>query len=520
MDKDVTKRIGQIRAACLANAKELIAAAKLIPQSNIRFHLAILALEEIGKMALATVELSINKPNRPQVNPGTDDHIKKLFWSLWGASFEKENITKEGIDLYRGLATNLHNKRLEAVYVDLSSSKLPSQAIDKKEADNLVGLVEARIGMEEQYKIRQYDPEDEKIFSWFLDANDDPEKRKYILGTTSLNKLQEFQSSNKWVKWLYEEFRKSDEEGKLLLESELKRDKPQGPAADKPKWKIKLKFYSESHSIRPSVFKKWNEQVDWIKLHGTNQKVFTKRPDEIICEITLPSGVHVAGIWPVGWGIARQLVTSFNIVTKGLFWWYLPVHKARFYEEITDLELNSKVGAERNPKLEIDWASQNFVLSEKDLANVSKVFGYLHKKKDAKSLQHYTTAISLLAKNDIHLELWQQALIEFYSAMKELLIEQGGKGTKEEVVSHYGKYLTKTDNLERIVNEIEALERTGKPLGDISLTDVVALKWGCDLYFEELTNSYFLKAKEKEAGPENRKGNEKQEKPRQSRTQS
>lgn len=49
----------------------------------------------------------------------TDEHIRKLFWALWGGSMIRNTKwTKESIEQNRFLATALHERRLETLYTD------------------------------------------------------------------------------------------------------------------------------------------------------------------------------------------------------------------------------------------------------------------------------------------------------------------------------------------------------------------------------------------------------------------
>ena len=54
-----------------------------------------------------------------------DDHIKKLFWAIWGDVFGKRPDAKE-IEQLRGTATIIHNNRLRGLYVEVGAENFIS----------------------------------------------------------------------------------------------------------------------------------------------------------------------------------------------------------------------------------------------------------------------------------------------------------------------------------------------------------------------------------------------------------
>jgi AbiV family abortive infection protein len=77
--------------ACLQNAEKLIAAANAsaVPGSyHIAFHLATMALEEIGKSSMIFIDAIDHKPVGGDEETNTplkwiDDHERRLFWAIW-----------------------------------------------------------------------------------------------------------------------------------------------------------------------------------------------------------------------------------------------------------------------------------------------------------------------------------------------------------------------------------------------------------------------------------------------------
>ena len=110
--------------------------------------------------------------------------------------------------------------------------------------------------------IMPIETEDEKhILIWFLETSENPEKKKMLLGSKSMEKLAELGSARDWINWLKEVFDQNEVENRKLAEQELQRKRPEGEDALEEKWKITIRLYSASHSIRQKVLNKWKTQI-------------------------------------------------------------------------------------------------------------------------------------------------------------------------------------------------------------------------------------------------------------------
>src|SRR5690348_3215107 len=75
--------------ACVTHARDLLESAKLVQTSgrvNIAYHLATLALEEMGRRELFQIQsaaTSVGDTPRWQMS-ATQDHVQKLFWCFYG----------------------------------------------------------------------------------------------------------------------------------------------------------------------------------------------------------------------------------------------------------------------------------------------------------------------------------------------------------------------------------------------------------------------------------------------------
>jgi AbiV family abortive infection protein len=507
---DITEEteLQEIIAACQSHAEDLLNAAKTVLKDerlpNIAYHLATLALEEIGKSELVGMS-RIAKIERgdslPWAEKQTEDHVKKLFWALWGPSFGKEKLTGKQIQSYTGLAQNIHERRINGLYVDSSSKESlhPKDSIKTSEAENLINLTYARIQISKSHKFEKISHEKEDVLSWFLEATGDKEKRKLILGPKSLKKLVEIGNVSDWVKWLKDEFDKAEEEARAQMERELKRTNPAKNQSMDEKWRIKIRLFSNSHSIRPKVLHKWNELPTWIKLLPID-----KKKDQLIVQLILLKQIPVQGLWSAGWGVAKTFAVALNIASMGFFWWYVPKDTSRFYESIKDLESNMDVRVERSPKLELDWGRKR-ALSDHELGEAALCFGMLsridHKEKN-KILGHYISGMNFWSKNDIHLQLEANSYEGFYKCLKNAMRFYGDWDGEILFLDNFVEQLSKLgisekekQKLIRIGSQFEVFPPKAK---GITLSEVGMIKIACDAYLikkfrelakQETTNS-------------------------------
>ncbi|HEV8534524.1 MAG TPA: hypothetical protein VGR87_02240 [Candidatus Limnocylindria bacterium] len=205
-------------------------------------------------------------------------------------------------------------------------------------------------------------------------------------------------------------------------------------------------------------------------------------------EITLPKRVALKDLWDVGMNFSTTLVLALNIGARGLFWWYVPQHVSRFYDEIRDLEQDAEVVAERVPVLRLDWG--NLVLSQTELEHVVLCFGALARLRPggtAPALNHYRMALSLLAKSDIFLPFEVNAFQQFYLALREAMRAFGGwdgvTPYAEALDNYMREYETYADDRERYLGLAERIE-VGE-MSDVSanLEDAGKMKLLADGYF-------------------------------------
>ena len=494
IDKNIPDAVIEARKACLSHAEDLIRAAKRIlgdeKLPNISYHLSVLALEEIGKSTLIAMSHFAERSKDSAWSPQKfyDDHVKKLFWATWGPSMGQEKISKEQIESLQGLSTRIHDTRLLSLYVDFDADGplQPKDVVSEKQAQNLIDIASSRLELEKIYKYEEIEESRLKTLNWFLSTTTDQEKRRLIFGNKSMDKLAELKSVPKWVDSLKQEFDKAEKEAQEAIQQELQRKPPKDSDQSQEKWKVKIRLFTNSHSIRPKPLNKWNKLGAWIRLYPVGGK-----KNQLLLEFTLPKSISVNALWWAAWGAARRFVVALNIGTFGCFWWYVPEQISRFYEKITDLENKEmEVRIERNPVLKLDWKQE--ALTDSNLHNVAMCFSMLpgdNESELGKSMGAYVTGLGFLNKSDIHLQFEANSYEFFYKSLKHGMSHYKEWDPQKTFTASFEKLLQghrldqkEIDNHIAISKKIESGRPTFKGI-TLSLSEVGMMKVICDAYF-------------------------------------
>ena len=140
---------------CRRHAKDAFEGAKLLREHgkpNFAYHLATIALEELGKGQLFGMRSFAKDEDDSWHLKQIDDHIKKLFWALWGQFLDVAKPDPKEIDRLRDLATIIHENRLSGLYVEVDPNPnnfvAPADLVTDDVLDPLMGLVESKLAME------------------------------------------------------------------------------------------------------------------------------------------------------------------------------------------------------------------------------------------------------------------------------------------------------------------------------------------------------------------------------------
>jgi len=503
-EKEEINKINKFRNICLDNAEDLLKAALLLLENKIdhaSFHMSVMALEEIGKSHLATLSLMAKQDPRKKENTpnfDTDDHEKKLFFAIWGPSFGRTKMTMDQIRQSQSLSKNLHGRRLFYLYSDADSLLSWKEKIEVGEAKMIYDFVLVRLKLERSstgdMRTDDIPPEEQVELTWFLNQHDDPDRRKEIWGHKSQDKLIELGDVKKWIRWLKETYDTNDAQMKALLQEELERGRPSDDEARKPKWRVKVRVVTPSHSIRKKDLNSINIQSTALKLRFVDNNT-------LLLELNFPKALPVSALWDHGWDISRMFIVAMNIATRGLFWWNVRIDPSRYYEEIWDVENNAGVRLEINPRLQINWRDFRWVFGKTEIGLSFFVFNFLTEKWPPGShgyFEDYATALSALAKNDIHLRLEVSSFEFFFKSLRQAMIENGAWDSKSDFADAYQKQVSfnfpvVTDDMKKFFRLGFEVEKDHNPSSPITLTEVIGMKSYCDTYFLKLAKENYEK---------------------------
>lgn len=488
---------------CLNNSKELLESAKILfenKKTNHAYHLATLALEEIGKSELVLIsQLPSTKNKEAFTKKYFDDHVKKLFWAFFGPMFGEELLTKDSIENTSGLAKEIHATRMKSLYVDVTENEVSNpQKIDiLKETESLIKLVEARFNLEnyqKQFTVYKSNP---KLLQWFVTATDDDDKRKRILNSSSMKKLVEFGDVKEWIKWLKELFENAEKENRKFVESELNKSFDQNEN-EKPKWKIKYRLYSDSHTIKQKELNEWNKNISSIKLQAVSDK---KHKQELLVEIISPESVHIKKLFHYSWMIQRTFLLAINIGSLGFFWWDIPKYRSKFYESAYDLERKTSFTMEVSPKLKIDW--KKGALSENELKQTMVCFSQIYKIKTEDNVNptnYYFGGLVFMGLNNLNFRSEDQSFTNFYLCFKYSLSYYKIWDGKNRYLKVFTESLMKIGFEQEDVNKFYKMGEgmlNKKYIGNkITLEEVGMMKIACDAFFINKFGEFYTDNKE------------------------
>lgn len=504
MNKNIPPQTLRARDACLQNAEDLLVASKAVLNEklfNIGYHIAVVALEEIGKACLLTVsKIQEYDTGDSRYQKHTDDHVKKIFWALLDLSFSDKPITNKTMEDNNNIAHIIHDLRLKSMYVDVDGNTIsvPRTMVTEDQAVNMFNLATSRLAIEKAHEFEDLDDDALELIDWFLKLKDNPDWSKIIFARTSLEKLAELNgNTRKWIYWLKEIYDKQMAENKLFAEAEINKPEPSDTEKNKEKWKIKLRLICQSHSIRQKPLNKWNDICHWIKFtYDGNAK-----KNDILVDVTLPNAISVNNLWWAGWGMARKLVAAMNIGTMGFIWWTSPKYVDKFYcEKIYDIENKHHIDIQRSPSLKIDWG--NRAIDETDIRNIAIAFSCIPGNPDSPYIRiydYYYRGLTFLGINDVNFQCEDNAFANFYLALKEAT-RLYGKIADADMRKHlsevFGRDITEDMKNICVLGE-EILNKTGRR-ENYDLEKVGFIKILCDTYL--IKQFYQQKRHEDELG--------------------
>jgi AbiV family abortive infection protein len=479
------KTIAAVEAS-RAHAADLVAAANEIVERfpHLAYHFAVLALEEVGRGVLIVIRDSSAGTDEPRsVTAGMEDHEAKLFWALWSPELA-DPLTPRQIDDFREMARRIHEVRKSGLYFDPAAATLPRDAISREEGEHAIRLAESRLGMENNRRWVPKGAQQAEDMEWFSGVLKDSQLREFVFSGPSIKVLNELRSIPQWVRWMREQVEQGERQAEATAREELARQRPEGNEALEPKWRMRFRLFSESHSIRNRSLNIWNESNDWTTLRRANA-------DEVIVEFTMPKAVLAGAVWPASYALAQRLLLAFNIATFGFFWWQRRDHVTRFYESLEDLETEDQVVIERAPALTIKWGEHQ-VLDDRAIRRVLLCFAMLPHEGDApanEAFGHYLRGLALLAKSDVHLQFDANIFEELLLALREGMRTYGGWDGEEPFATVFASFVERfeKDDDERALYfaAVEGAEDGDLARVKLSFDQVVMMKGLADAFFFE-----------------------------------
>ncbi len=474
----------RFRALCLENAESAITSAFLLQgqdANHISFHLATLALEEVGKVVIGWMNYNRSIDSRDDSGElAIDDHVKKIFWAFWWQTFGHEIINKEQMDEVRFLAKTLFQRRQESLYTAVGDFVSGHQKIEDDELKAVLNLTRSRVNLAKADEIKDQ-PVSEEMKKFIL-LTESGEKHNFIFGEESQKKLIELGNAKKWVQWLIEHFERESRNLQQLLDSELRREIEFEEHEDIPKWEIKLTILSALHSIRPKILAEHNRAFPMFNLSkGKNNKTLTIR-------VTLSKYVHASALWHYGFSVVQAYVIALNIASRGVFWWHTNVDLDKFYDEITDLENKKKLSVAAVTKLH--WPETKWVLDLQSLQLTKLVNTYILKVRDTgdfEAIADYGYASALLAKNDIHVRFEKNMFNILYKAFKRTVSNYENladlKHFPDTAYAQILGFIKSRDAYDKIIALGERQTKLDSGLQDkITLTEVLAIRQYLSIY--------------------------------------
>lgn len=477
---------------CTDHAQDLIDASSAVysgGKSNIAYHLAALALEEVGRHELLILEHGANRQPVPPSWPvkHRQDHVQKLFWAFFGAAFGRQVLTREQLEEMRDLARFIHETRMVGLYAEDQDGnvQVPRDAIPPAQAENLINIATARLGM-----ARSIDPDapisddDRELQWWFLETSLDDRRRQFIFTGPSMTKLAELQDAKAWILWLKEQFDDADARGRAMIEAELVRSENLPATSRKKKWLLRFKLVSASHQVAPRALRGWNEKVEIIKLSSGPTR------SELYVDLFFDETMPVERLWYAGWALARRFTVALNIGTRGFWWWHLAEDLSRYYEFIEDLDRKERIEMNQQPRLALDWG-QN-VLNDADLGLTMRCVAALPGPADPERLvpfDYYVAGLNFWALNDVHWRCELEVYGNFHESLKAMAARAGAwdrQGPFDDVMIAILQRLIpelEVEQRKRYIDLAAAFERKEPEGNNFTLTDVACIKVLCDRYF-------------------------------------
>ena len=481
---------------CITNAKRFVNAAKKlngVTTRHIRYHLSVLALEEMGKIEMLNLSYAaygqLAESKQPRFED--DNHVKKLFMAFQTVTLGRQLLTKELHESHRELAKSIHEKRKQTLYVDISNPIKPETLISNRELNTLMKMAEygvkavaARGKLDKSVK-----QSDQKIkeFDWFFGAVDDNEEKSFVFSGEANLKLVELGDLGQWVSWLYAQHLERVKESEEIIKSEMNRESTKRVNDEEfiPKWTAKIKIYSHSHTIRNRELQRYSKGLDGFKFYqGKDSKWLN-------IDVRHSDAIKIDRVWNQTELLGNLLFVSLNVGSVGLFTWAEPADRSKYIEKLIDEERPSyRAAVSKQVEGEVEW-NNSHILKESDLNNVFRFFSFVSDNREnenlRKSIGSYATGINLFSVSNVHLNLDRDSFKCFYDSVLSAAIGLGDTKSEKSFQADIKVYLDAdlSGEFDSVLAKIDSYKTIG-----ITADDVFRMKLLCDLYFNEKAKAW------------------------------
>ncbi|WP_157884558.1 AbiV family abortive infection protein [Neorhizobium galegae] len=336
----IDPRVLQQREACLDHAADLVSSAERILQGdkgypNIAYHLALLALEEIGKSQLI-VSRAVTGPHRDPawIDKRLDNHVFKMLWAIWSSTLFTGPVDPGRFEEAKRFAQGLHEKRLRGLYVDFSEASAgqrPSDAVNLHDARSVLEVVISTLATERERKPVGVGGAGSDS-AWFLETVANEEKQKRLFSRPFVEKLIELVEGRAWISWARGEFERIELEEQAALSRELERQKSNGMG--RAKWQLQIPIVSRWHSVRQKVLNDWNSRVEFAQFFtGKNQK-----NGDLLLKLTLHDHISADQVFDAGLSLSKLVIAMLNIGSAGYFWFSTSELSDTYFDRAIDLD--------------------------------------------------------------------------------------------------------------------------------------------------------------------------------------
>lgn len=488
-EKEKYSRFNEFRTLCLKNAEDNLRAVRELTgksMNHLCFHLCILSLEEIGKIFMAWMKLThVENWDKETMNIALNDHIKKLFFAIWGPSIGKDVITTEQWNENQYMARQLHELRLLFLYGNLDDQIPSAQKVADELLVKILSFTQSRYDLaaiEGEVNEEKADAQD-PLRDWFSSFVNTEGKENYVFSQQAQAKLIELGDFQAWMQWLKEEEEKQTTALGELAEKEINKHVPEDFENFVEKWEINFTLITPSHSIRKKEINAFNKHPRPFSFATGKDKHTLK------VKVILPSVFTVHILWPQAWYISKAIAAALSIATRGIFYWHVPIDTDVFYDSIIDLESKQRLKLSVPEQLKADWKSRGMVLKEQEMhlaGIVHDYFLHVHLKSDQHEVDEYMTALSMLSRTDIHLRLDFDAFRIFFNTFRTLLFKHEKITDREQVfevgyfqIQRMIKGRTEYDRVLKLALDVEEKKVSHHT---ITMTEVLAMKIFCDIY--------------------------------------